>query len=379
MTLSRRDASIATRSIEKISTACRLIDGGESRETAMKAAVFYDPFKMDVRDDIVEPSLGPGEVMVEVKACGICGSDLHLYRTNAHRGAGVLRINEQGLEIPGHEYSGVILQVGEGVSGYQVGDKVVGVTGGGAFAERVPVPANPYQLTHMPEGVSFEEAATTEPMADALQMVRLADVQPGDNVVVFGVGIIGLGVIQALRALDKPVNKVVAIDVSPSRLAMALDVGATDAINAGNTEDVVAAVAALCGTTPNIFGGPDAPRVDTVIDCAGYLKHMSGPPPLQSAINMLKPRGGKIICFGAYEGPVTLDLTYLIEKQIHIIGSLGYDASELNQGLDLMASGKVDRKKLITHGFPVDQIVEAFETQGRGQAIKVMIHPTKAT
>jgi threonine dehydrogenase-like Zn-dependent dehydrogenase len=83
-------------------------------------------------------------------------------------------------------------------------------------------------------------------------------------------------------------------------------------------------------------------------------------------------------CFGAYEGPVTLDLTYLIEKQIHIIGSLGYDASELNQGLGLMASGKVDRKKLITHTFPVDRIVEAFETQGRGQAIKVMIHPTSA-
>jgi len=341
----------------------------------MKAAVFYDPLEMDVRDDIAEPGLAAGEVLVQVKACGICGSDLHLYRTNAHRGAGVLRINEQGLEIPGHEYSGVILKVGDGVSGYQVGDRVVGVTGGGAFSERVPVPANPYQLTHMPANVSFEEAATTEPMADALQMVRLADIQEGHNVVVFGVGIIGLGVIQAIRALDKPAAKVVAIDVSPSRLAMALEVGATHAINVRETPDVVAQVAAACGTVPNVFGGPDAPQVDTVIDCAGYLKHMSGPPPLQSAIDMLKPRGGKIICFGAYEGPVTLDLTYLIEKQIHIIGSLGYDASELKLALDLMESGKVDRKKLITHRFPLDRIVEGFETQAAGQAIKVMIHP----
>ena len=73
-----------------------------------------------------------------------------------------------------------------------------------------------------------------------------------------------------------------------------------------------------------------------------------------------------------------LDLTYLIEKQVHIIGSLGYDAAELGQGLALMADGKVDRKKLITHRFPVDRIVEAFETQGAGQAIKVMVHPTKA-
>jgi threonine dehydrogenase-like Zn-dependent dehydrogenase len=345
----------------------------------VKAAVFYDPLKMDVRDDIAEPDLGAGEVLVSVKACGICGSDLHLYRTNAHRGAGVLRVNEQGLEIPGHEYAGVILEVGEGVSGYQVGDRVVGVTGGGAFSERVPVPANPYQLIQIPANVSFEEAATTEPMADALQMVRLADIQEGHDVVVFGVGIIGLGVIQAIRALDKPAAKVVAIDVSPSRLAMALDVGATDAINARETPDVVAAAAAICGTVPNVFGGPDAPRVDTVIDCAGYLKHMSGPPPLQSAIDMLKPRGGKIICFGAYEGPVTLDLTYLIEKQIHIIGSLGYDASELKLALELMESGKVDRKKLITHRFPLDRIVEGFETQGAGQAIKVMIHPPSDT
>jgi threonine dehydrogenase-like Zn-dependent dehydrogenase len=159
---------------------------------------------------------------------------------------------------------------------------------------------------------------------------------------------------------------------------MAREVGATDAINARETADVVARVAEICGTVPNIFGGPAAPRVDTVIDCAGYLKHMSGPPPLQSALNMLKPRGGKIICFGGYEGPVTLDLTYLIEKQVHIIGSLGYDAAELVQGLELMASGMVDRKKLITNAFPVERIVEAFETQGAGQAIKVMIHPTKS-
>ena len=344
----------------------------------MKAAVFYDPLKMDVRDDVAEPVLGAGEVMVEVEACGICGSDLHLYRTNAHRGAGVLRTNEQGLEIPGHEYSGVIVKVGEGVSDYRVGERVVGVTGGGAFAERVPVPVNPYQLVRMPDNVSFEEAATTEPMADALQMVRLADIQDGHNVVVFGVGIIGLGVIQAIRALDKLANKVVAIDVSPSRLAMAREVGATDAINARETPDVVAEVAAICGTVPNIFGGPDAPQVDTVIDCAGYLKHMSGPPPLQSAIEMLKSHGGKIICFGAYEGPVTLDLTYLIEKQIHIIGSLGYAAAELTLALELMASGKVDRKKLVTHHFPVERIVEGFETQAAGQAIKVVIHPNQA-
>lgn len=339
----------------------------------MKAAIFHDPYQMSVRV-VPVPEPGPNEVLVKVEACGICGSDLHLYRTNAHRGPSVVRATSEG-EIPGHEYSGVIAAMGSNVLGYDVGDHVVGVTGGGAFAEYVPVPVNPYQLVKIPAGVSFEEAATTEPMADALQMVRLARLQPGENVVVFGGGIIGLGVIQALRAQAVPVQNIVAIDIFASRLAMALRVGATHIINP-RQQDLLTAVKDACGFEEVHFPHrADVPKVAAVIDCAGYLKHMQGPPPLESALQMLQPQGGRVICFGAYEDRVTVDLSPVIDKQVHIIGSMGYAPEDLTTALALMAEGRLDRASLISHRFPLDNIVEAFETQGSGSAIKVMVIP----
>ena len=340
----------------------------------MKAAIFHDPFKMSVRSDVPKPQPGPDEVIIKVETCGICGSDMHLYRTNAHRNPSMLRTTSSG-EIPGHEYSGTIVEIGANVRDYQVGERVVGVTGGGGFAEYVPVPVNPYQLVKMPDAVSFEEAATTEPLADALQMVRLADVQAGENVVVFGVGIIGLGVIQALRALNIPADKIVAVDVADTRLEMAKTVGATHTINP-RTQDLLGEVRNICGFTATEYPErAQVPHVAVVIDCAGYLKHMTGPAPLESALQMLQPTGGRVICFGAYEGDVTLDLMPLINKQARIIGSLGYAPEELTQALRLMAEKKVDRSQLISNRFPLDQIVDAFETQGNGKAIKVMVRP----
>lgn len=338
----------------------------------MKAAIFHDPYNISVHEDITTPEPAAGEVIVAVEACGICGSDLHLYRTNAHRGPSVLRATPQG-EIPGHEYSGIVHKVGANVAGYAVGDRVVGVTGGGGFAEYVPVPVNSFQIAHMPDNVSFEEAATTEPLADSLQMVRLAAIQPGENVVVFGVGIIGLGVIQALRALNIPAAKIVAIDVSPTRLAMAQACGATDAVNPRDT-DLQEAMKKICGFTSLTFPHPeDIANVAVVIDCAGYLKHMAGPAPLESALQMLQPAGGRIICFGAYEGDVTLNLMPLINKQASIRGSMGYAPEDIEQALALMAAGKIDRRMLISDRFDLDRIVEAFETQGNGAAIKVLV------
>jgi len=207
-----------------------------------------------------------------------------------------------------------------------------------------------------------------------LQMVRLAQIAPAENVVIIGVGIIGLGVIQVLRALEIPVRHIVAVDVSRTRLDAALDVGATLAINPRDV-DTVEAIGEACGRVAAEYPPMQPPDVGVVFDCAGYLQHVKGPPPLQTALNVLRPNGGRVICFGAYEGAVTLDLTYLIEKQVRIIGSMGYAPEELVQALDLMAAGKVDRRKLISGRFPLAQISQAFETQGNGQSIKVLVSP----
>ena len=344
----------------------------------MQAAVFHGVGKIDATADVPRPEPGPGEVLVQVASCGICGSDLHIYRLDSPSArdmhSGTLRTDEAGNRIIGHEYAGVIDAVGEGVEGYQVGDRVVGVTAGGGMAEYVPVPANPFQLAKIPDGVSFEEAATTEPLADALQLVRKAALQPRENVVVFGVGIIGLGVVQALRALVPDIGEIVAVDVSASRLDMALQVGATVAVNAAE-EDVIEACSRACGVVDWQYPVMSPPRVAAVIDCAGYIKHMQGPPPLQTALHLLQPVGGRIICFGAFEDAVTLELMDLIHKQPVIEGSMGYMAEELTAALELMASGQVDRRRLISDRFPLAEVSTAFETQGNGRAIKVMVQP----
>jgi threonine dehydrogenase-like Zn-dependent dehydrogenase len=339
----------------------------------MRAAVFHAPGRIGA-EEAAMPSIAANEVLVQVAACGICGSDLHMYRTDTHRDL-LVRRTEAGQEIPGHEFAGVIVKTGSDVNDYRVGERVVGV-GMGGMAEYVPVPVNPFQLARIPDGVSFEEAATTEPLADGLQILRLARPQSGENIVVFGVGIIGLGVVQALRASETKVGRIIAIDVSAPRLAMARELGATHAIDA-SAGDPVAQVGALCGWQSG-YGVPEAPDVHVVIDCAGYLRHMKGPPPLQSALDMLRPSGGRLICFGAFEGRMELDLMPVIHKQMAIHGSNGYGAGELDEALALMATGRVDRRKLISHRFPLERVGEAFEVQGGGQAIKVLLLPDAA-
>lgn len=342
----------------------------------MKAAVFHGAGRIEMQADVARPRPGPGDVLVQVAACGICGSDLHIYReTSAVTEAlyyGVLRTDADGRRIIGHEYSGVIAELGDGVEDFRVGERVVGVTAGGGMAEYVTVPASAFQLVRVPDAVSLEEAATTEPLADGLQMVRKAAVRPGENVVVFGAGIIGLGVIQALRATVPEHGRIIAVDVLQPRLRTALEAGATDAIDAAR-EDVVAAAGRLCGTVEWPFPPMCPPDVAVVIDCAGYIRSIAGPPPLQTALDLLRPRDGRIVCFGTFEDEVRLDLAHLIDKEPTIHGSMGYLPQELGQALELMAAGKLDRRRLISHRFALEQVHEAFAVQAGGSAIKVMV------
>ncbi|WP_336953210.1 zinc-dependent alcohol dehydrogenase [Sphingobium aromaticivastans] len=337
----------------------------------MLSANFIDPGNIVARADASRPVPAAGEVLVAVEACGICGSDLHMYRNNSFRER-LVRRSPEGYDIPGHEFAGTIAQIGEGVSGWAMGDRVVGVTGyGGGMAQFVTVPVNPFQLVHIPDGVTFEEAATTEPLADGLQMARKAAIAPGENVLVFGVGIIGLGVIQAILARQLQPARIIAVDVHDTRLAAALDVGATHVINARG-QDVFEAAAAICGREDDYRGA--SANISVVIDCAGYIKHIPGPPPLEIALRMITTRNGRIVCFGGYEDRMLIDFSYVIRKEPMIIGSNGYAAEELVEALDLMAKGAVDRRKLFSHRFPLDQVAEAFAAQEQNDAVKVMLH-----
>lgn len=334
-------------------------------------AVVYNGVKDISLNDIASPDLGPGQIMIDVEACGICGSDLHLYRQGWSPELATVAYEEG--RVPGHEFAGVIAQTSNGVEGMAVGDRVVAL-GMGAMAEQVTAYGVPGVVVKIPENVSFDEAATAEPMSNSLRIVRKSDPKDGENVVVFGLGIIGLGVVQAYQALGIKLNKLIVVDTSDFRLGMAEQVGADFMLNPKNC-NVHEEVLKLCGTRPNLFG-PDRPAIDVVCDCVGFIKGFPGKPVIQQALDMICPITGRIMCFGIFEDKVELDLHSLIFSQPKIIGVMGMELEDFSDALELMASGKINRKLLITHTYPIEQCKEAFEAQAQyADSVKVIIHP----
>src|SRR4051812_5226216 len=213
------------------------------RRLAMKAAVYYGP--RDIRvEDVPTPVPGPNELLVAVKACGICGSDLHTYRYGIFEDLG-REIEGHPGRLLGHEFSGEVAEVGPGVSnvsGITVGQRIAGL-GRGAYAEYAVVPVDDRSYHPLPDHVSFEEAATFEPFATSIHGVGLAKPRAGETVVILGAGIIGLGAVQAIRAQTSGV-RVIVIDGAQTRLEMARQVGADDVVDftAGNPVEQVLAL-----------------------------------------------------------------------------------------------------------------------------------------
>jgi threonine dehydrogenase-like Zn-dependent dehydrogenase len=277
----------------------------------------------------------------------------------------------------GHEFCGIVAATGKNVTRAKVGDRVVGMSIGGGMAQQVAVYDLPGTLCKIPDGVSFAAAVTTEPMADSLRIARLSDVQDGENVVVFGLGIIGLGVIQAYRAMGKKINKLIAVDTSDVRLGKALQLGADHGVNP-KRQDVVSAITELCGKSKTVFN-EDAPNVHVVCDCVGYINRMPGVPVLQTALDLICDRTGRIMCFGIFESDVTLNLHNLIFKQPKLIGVMGYEPQDVSDALAMMADGRIDRSSLVTHQFPLEQAQEAFQAQDNyADSIKVVLLPQRA-
>ncbi len=340
----------------------------------MKAAVFYGPF--DIKTEQVEkPKLRDNRVLLKVKACGVCGSDMHMYKLNLYTDILCWKLDKGG-GIPGHEFSGEIVEVGSQVRDYSVGDRIAAMYFGG-MAEYAPVPALPGRTAvKLPPEVSYEEGATLEPLANSLHAAVKGKPAEGENVVVFGAGIIGLGVVQCLRALEVDLNKLIVVDVSDLRLDVAQRVGADVVINAA-VEDPYEKVVELVGTAPLMYQRRKvAPLVDVVYDCVGYIKDRPEPLVIQKAMDMVRDSTGRIVVHGLFEEKVTIDFEPMVAKQVDILGSFGFVPAELEQSLELMRTQKVDRHALISHEFGLEQAKEAFETQGRvEESVKVLIKP----
>ena len=332
----------------------------------MKAAVFRGPRDVQL-EEVEKPTLEEGEVLLRVRACGICGSDLHTYRHGMFQE--VLGLPTETGCILGHEFSGEVAEVRGDVAGVEVGDRVVTVSSG-ANAEFIKI-SHPATELLMPfdESISFVEAATTEPLGTSLHAVNLADPKDREIHVIMGAGIIGLGVLQCIKSRSSA--KTIVVDLSDKRLAMATELGADMTMNAGKTDVVLR----MMGSGLLDLDVPLAGSVDAVYDCAGVTKSFEGTTVLQQALSIVK-EDGKVIIVAVFEKQPEIEWNLVVRKGIRLFGSWAWSPEELVQASRLISSGKIDRKPLISHTFPLEDAKQAYETQlQEEEAIKVVLTP----
>jgi (R,R)-butanediol dehydrogenase/meso-butanediol dehydrogenase/diacetyl reductase len=325
----------------------------------------------DVRLDPREaPVAGAADVIVKIKACGICGSDLTYIKVGGiHRQPG-------GVTPIGHEAAGEVIAVGADVKDVEVGQRVVlnpmmtasyiGSGGPeGAFTQELLVKGAKLgdSLIAIPEGLPYDIAALAEPFAVALHGVNRSEAKPGDKVVVFGCGPIGLGMV--LWLIDKGVTDVVAVDLAPERLERAKALGARAVINPAE-EDLRARLIELHGTA-RLFSR-EAVGTDAYIDAAG------APSILGDVVSMAKTHA-RLVITAAYSKPVSLDLGAMLTTEMTITTAVGYP-TEMNEVVDALPRLRDKAAPLISHRFPLGQVIEALGVAATPASAKVMIEMT---
>ena len=329
----------------------------------MKAAVYHGP--RDIRvEDIASPDIGVDDMLVRVVACGICGSDLHLYREGMFEMLG--RPTGSG-RVMGHELSGVVEQIGANVTTFQVGDRITGV-GSGGFAEYAIVPVTERSPHPLPAHVSFEEGATLEPLATSLHGVKLTEPAAGETVVILGAGIIGLGCVQAIRAMVD--CRVIVVDASARRLEMAKQLGADETVNLREVDAVETVIELTGGAKPVERFGVRGGNADAVIDCAG------APQSPNQGLTILKQLYGRLVCVALFEHQPDLDFNQVVRKHVTIRGSWTWTGDDYRQSIAMVESGQVDRTPLISHQLTLGEAPEAFALQATPESsIKVLLKP----
>jgi 2-desacetyl-2-hydroxyethyl bacteriochlorophyllide A dehydrogenase len=331
----------------------------------MKAAVFRKPYDIRV-EEVPIPDISEDGLLVKVKACGICGTDAITYLDGTW--ATCSYPLDDGC-ILGHEFAGDCVKVGKNVKGIKVGDRISSL-GFGAMAEYVCIEPNAIGIAPviLPDNLSYEEAATNDPLIVAYAAVRRGNPQPDDKVVVMGAGAVGLSAIQHLKA-DFPVKLAIAVDISEKRLEAAKKMGADIVINA-RKENVEEKIVQIAGIEPTIFLPKNASEISLVIDCAGAKDTM------QLGLEILRPEGGRMVCVASYHDPIKIDPSYIVIKSALVMGSMNYASEDFAHGIELMASGRIDRKPFISHKIPLKNVKEAFELQCNvDESVKVLVIP----
>ncbi|EKR64034.1 putative chlorophyll synthesis pathway protein BchC [Leptospira weilii str. 2006001853] len=346
-------------------------------EWKMKAAVLQSGKKILDIKEVPVPQLRPGQVKIKIKACGICGSDVHLV---IH---GTLKC-KHFPRIPGHESSGVIEEVGENVSRFQKGDRVVisagtscgvcsyckagydnlckdvGVFGfdrDGGFAEYNIVEER--YLYSLPDTIPFDQGAI---LADAVSTPYHAiryrgNIQNGDTVAIFGCGGLGIHAVAVARAMTD--GKVIALDVERGPLENAAKYGADEIINLKEIRNPGK-------TLKEVTNG-----VDLLADFSGYMSN------IEESLRAMNP-GGRIVLVGIGRQPLKFQIPFiLIERMISVLGSYGSDRRAIPELIDLYLKGKINLSHSITSHHTLEELNQCLEDldERKGNPIRFIIQP----
>jgi len=353
----------------------------------MRAAVLYGERDLRLVDDYPVPDPEPGEVLIRVAACAICGSDPKIL---AH---GWPNHPPYGRFIFGHEYAGTIVALGPGVNEFAVGDRVAvephkgcgvcancrdglyntclnygnqakghrhyGFSSNGGYAEYACNHVN--SVYPIPSGMPFEQATLITTAATSLYGIRrIGGIRAGETVVVSGPGAIGLMAVVMARLLGA--GTIILVGTRPERLEVGRRLGADVTINLRETD-----------AAPRILDLTHGVGADAVVECAGTAR---------AAVDAVEysKKNGRVALVGIYSEPAPLNVNKIVQWNITVAGSKAEGERSMAQAMALLGRGgaqAVDLAALITHIFPLSQIHAAFDTaeQRLGGAIKVVVKP----
>ncbi|MFK7733353.1 MAG: zinc-binding dehydrogenase [Pseudomonadales bacterium] len=320
----------------------------------MRLVNLYAPDDFRI-DQVPEPVASDNDVIVQVRYCGICGSDVGYVSLGGLAGP-----SESAMPL-GHELSGTIQAVGRNVNQFEVGDKVcvnpmgagnaIGNGGGeGGFADLLLVRnANAGDSVYkLPEHLDMRDGALVEPLAVGMHAVNQARPQAGEQAVIFGVGAIGLSCIAALRY--KGITNILALDYSAERRERALRMGAIDARSPEDL-DLMDYLGEHHGKH-TLQGWMPAVGTDIFIDAAGANSIV------KSVLDVCN-QGARLIVAGLHRTPVDIDLMMVLMKELSITGSMAYP-TEFPEVLDMLQNSDLDLSAMVSHHFPLDEFDKAF-------------------
>ena len=354
---------------------------GPTGRSQMRAAVLYKARDLRV-EEVPRPNILPDEVLVRIRAVGVCGSDLHLYEDGC-----IGTTLMEGPFILGHEATGDVVEIGSAVSKFKAGDRV-------ALESSVPCRACdfckrgeqnlcPYRHGHgipniipdrsgpnvdgfyaeygsqsqdyvhlLPDGIDYVEGTMCDPMSCGLQAASEVSIEPGQSVAVIGAGAIGLSALQA--AVVRGVSKAIAVDTFDRHLEVARELGATHLVNASRVPSVVDEVVRLAGGF-----GPDV-----VIEAVGL------PVTMQQSVDAVR-RGGSVVLMGVSSQPlVPLDVVKITRSRLKVSGCFAY-VNHFPTVLSLAAAGKINLKAAITNTFPLSEAPAALEFASKRKDVAI--------